>query len=709
MSRIHRLLSACFAFTFLFASAAHAQTVTSLYSFSNTTDGYEPTAPLILASDGNFYGTTDDGGTGSNAQDNEGTIFRITPAGVFTTVYRFCNLSGCADGEIPIPGLIEAADGNLYGTTFDGGAHQDGAVFKINPATGAFSVVYSFCSKTSCADGQNPEAGLVQGSDGNFYGTTVIGGTNNLGTVFKLTPAGTLTTLYNFCSLANCSDGDYPVSGLVQASDGNFYGATGLYSSQGNGTVYKITSSGSLTTLHNFCATSGCSDGQFSSSTLIQAGDGNLYGTTQDGGTNGSGTAFQITTSGTLTSLYSFCSTSGCPDGRAPQSGLLQATDGNLYGTTARGGTSNIQADSGTFFQLSTTGNFNSIYSFCSVGGCTDGETPNGPPVQGVNGNFYGTTQQGGANSDGNVFELAPATTLPAPVHLSLNASSISLGASATLSWKVPYAYSDTAHLCNAFVQNGLTGAGNWTGTQSGSYSTPANAYTGSATVTPTVAGTYTYALTCGGTESGFATLTVTSNKSATTTSIAANPASPSIGQSVTLSVTVTAASGTPTGTVTFYYGSDALHTSALSGGKASFTASTNGLPAATYLITAKYSGDTKYNASSGSTSVKLEVAPTTTTFTATPTSVTPPASVTLTATVKRSASGSSGVPTGSVTFYANGSDALATVKLSSSGVATITASSKGYPAGTYAITAKYLGDSSDANSTSSAVNVTVK
>jgi uncharacterized repeat protein (TIGR03803 family) len=709
MQFTHRTLSACFVLTLLFAIAAHAQTESTLYNFMNTTDGTEPGAPLILASDGNFYGTTFYGGTGgTDGTSNEGTVFRITPSGVLTTLYRFCSVGSCTDGVEPDAGLIEAADGNLYGTTFGGGAYGGGTVFKITSSTGAFSTVYNFCKLASCADGQYLDDAIIQGSDGNFYGTTVQGGANKLGVVFKLTPAGALTVLYNFCSLANCTDGDQPTAGLVQGSDGNFYGATGLFSSKGAGTVYQITPSGSLTTLHNFCSSANCSDGQFASSNLVQAADGNFYGTTQDGGANGYGVAFRTSSTGQFSVVHDFCAVTNCPDGRNAI-GLLQATDGNLYGTGELGGTGG-ENGSGTIFELSTSGSFTSLYSFCNAPGCSDGADPVATLIQGADGNLYGTTEgifDGPTN--GNVFKLVPASTLSAPVQLSLTSTSIQLGSSATLAWKVPYAISTTAHLCNAFVQKGLTGAGKWTGTQSGTYSSSTNLYTGSATIAPTAAGTYTYALTCGGVESGFATLTVTSNKSASTTALTATPSSPTIGQSVTLNAQITGSGATPTGSVTFSYGSDVLHTSTINSGAATFIASTNGLPVGTYPITAKYSGDSNYNASSGTDSVILAAAPTTTTLTATPTSVTPPADVTLTATVKRSASGATGTPTGSVTFYADSTVALATVKLNSSGTATITASSNGYAANTYPISAKYLGDASDSTSTSTAVNVTVK
>jgi uncharacterized repeat protein (TIGR03803 family) len=386
---------------------------------------------------------------------------------------------------------------------------------------------------------------------------------------------------------------------------------------------------------------------------------------------------------------------------------LIAATDGNFYGTTVNGGANNSE---GQAFKITPGGTISTIYSFCSqTSECSDGSWPYAGLLQGSDGNLYGTTNYGGAvHYGGTAFEIAVTPALAAPVQVSVTPSTVAPGASVNFSWTVLNAFSTTMQLCNAFVTNGGTTTA--LGPQIGSYNSTTHVYSGSAKLSAPAAGTYLYALTCGGQETGIATLTVTApSKSASTTALSVGPNPPSVGQSATLTATVTAASGTPTGTVTFSYGSDTLHTATLSGGVATFTASTNGLPPATYPITAKYSGDTNYAASSGTDSVKLRPAPTATSLTVSPNSVTPPADVTLTATVTRSASGASGVPTGSVTFYADGGDALATVKLSPSGVATVTASSKVYAAGTYPITAKYLGDSSDSASTSSAVNVTLK
>ena len=201
-----------------------------------------------------------------------------------------------------------------------------------------------------CTDGENPFAALVQGIDGNLYGTTLGGGsTKGFGTVFKITPSGKLATLHSFCTQSGCPDGQFPQTGLVQASNRNWYGTTIAGGAYGDGTIFEITPTGKLTTLYNVCSQSGCPDGNYLYASLIQATDGNLYGIMDVGGANGSGTIFKITSSGTLTTLYNFCSQSSCPDGQYPSGGLVQDTDGNLYGTTADGGTNGY----GTVFSLS--------------------------------------------------------------------------------------------------------------------------------------------------------------------------------------------------------------------------------------------------------------------------------------------------------------------------------------------------------------------
>jgi len=324
-------------------------------------------------------------------------------AQIFTTLLTF------GDGTNPYAGLVQGSDGNFYGTTESGGVNgSSGTVFKMTPG-GTLTTLYQFCSQGGnyCTDGANPYAGLVQGSDGNFYGTTVAGGTgcDGDGTVFKITPSGALTTIYSFCR-AN-GNGYRPYSGLVQGSDGNFYGTT-FYGS----TVFKITPDGIVTRLYTFCSQQNCTDGDFASAGLVQGSDGNFYGTTTQGGDYGVGTAFKITPSGALTTLQSFNGTYGA----APYAGLVQGTDGNFYGTTSSGG---ANGNYGTVFIITPNGALTTLYSFCSQAGCTDGQNPYAAGlVQGTDGNFYGTTENGGitacnqGSGCGTIFKITPSGAL---------------------------------------------------------------------------------------------------------------------------------------------------------------------------------------------------------------------------------------------------------------------------------------------------------
>jgi uncharacterized repeat protein (TIGR03803 family) len=270
----------------------------TLYSFcsqANCADGSTPTA-LILGPNGNFYGTTSLGGANcfTDAQGYGcGTVFEITPEGKLTTLYSFCVQTACADGAEP-SALVLGANGNFYGTTPGGGhcvvAGGCGVVFEITPA-GKLTTIHTFCSLAHCADGWLPMAGLVQATNGKLYGTTsnsIDLQQYNGGTVFEITPAGKLTTLYNFCSQTNCTDGETPWAALVQGSDGNLYGTTtsggtDCENTQGCGTIFEITPAGKLTTLYSFCAQPGCTDGSYPFGSLVQGTNGIFYGATGDG------------------------------------------------------------------------------------------------------------------------------------------------------------------------------------------------------------------------------------------------------------------------------------------------------------------------------------------------------------------------------------------------------------------------------------------
>jgi uncharacterized repeat protein (TIGR03803 family) len=316
---------------------------------ANCTDGVNPNGNLILGVDGNVYGTTSRGGNSISCVYGCGTFFRITPAGKLTTLYNFCATdTSCIDGASPNV-LIQASDGNFYGTTDSGGFDQRlfcatgvafapgcGTVFKITPS-GKLTTLYRFCSLPNCADGQFPLGGVIEAADGNFYGLTTYGGnesceyTGGCGTVFKMSPRGDLTTLYTFCSQANCTDGALPAGALVRASETTFYGTTTTGGANSGGTIFKITRTGEFTSLHSFDYVG---DGAGPLAGLTLASDGHFYGTTCCGGGNSAyGTIFRVTAGGTLTTLYSLNSGDGEGSG-----GLLQATSGIFYSTTEYGG-----------------------------------------------------------------------------------------------------------------------------------------------------------------------------------------------------------------------------------------------------------------------------------------------------------------------------------------------------------------------------------
>jgi uncharacterized repeat protein (TIGR03803 family) len=371
----------------LFAAiGASAQTFTTLVNFYGANGSY-PLGYLVQGTDGNFYGVTNGGGAA-----NYGTVFRLTPAGQLTTIYSFCTQPNCADGTYPEAGLLLMPDGIFYGTTAYGGdptcvaPYGCGTIFKITQQ-GVLTTVHTFES----TDGAVPWAGLVE-AGGIFYGTTSAGGevpcnsfTRGCGTVFKMTTGGVLTTLHTF----DYDDGAYSVATLVEATNGDFYGTTnrggnsGCFGLLSCGTVFKITPSGSLTTLSRF-GTGGAPDAP-----MVQATDGNLYGTTFDG------SIFKLSPAGKISVAYQF---SGGSEGGVIPAGIIQATDGNLYGSTVFGGSNNY----GSLYQFALSGSLADLHDFDSA----DGYGPQ-PLLQSTNGNFYGAAGYGGASDYGTLFRLS--------------------------------------------------------------------------------------------------------------------------------------------------------------------------------------------------------------------------------------------------------------------------------------------------------------
>ncbi|MGA9508122.1 MAG: choice-of-anchor tandem repeat GloVer-containing protein [Candidatus Sulfotelmatobacter sp.] len=364
------------------AVALSAQTFQTLHRFKYT-DGEYPWTPLVQASDGNLYGTVSTGGnpscTPGGYSTGCGTVFQITPGGKLTTIFSFDETNGSA----PYAGLVQTANGDFYGATQEGGTGNGGGacsqgcgtVFTIT-ASGTLTTLYNF----NYTDGAGPTGALILGTDGNYYGTTSGGGAADAGTFFVITPSGTLTTLYTFTGR---DDGANPYGSLIQTLDGNFYGTAWEGGANGFGTVFTITANGTLTTLHAFDN----SDGSYPYAGLVEGNGGDFYGVTEEGGTNSYGTVFKISPRGKLTTLYSF---SGGVDGDTPISTLIQATDGNFYGTASYAGLYNL----GTVFQITKGGTLTTVHSF----GTTEGWIPYGPLVQATNGGFYGTTFSGGGS-----------------------------------------------------------------------------------------------------------------------------------------------------------------------------------------------------------------------------------------------------------------------------------------------------------------------
>ena len=354
----------------------------------------QPSAALVKGDDGNLYGTTYGGYSGYS---DRGTVFKISSDGsTFSTLHSFAG----SDGANPYAALVKGDDGNLYGTTPYGGAYGSGTVFKISPDGSTFSTLRSFNFADS--DGIYPSSALAKGDDGNFYGTTYSGGPGgaySVGTVFKISPDGsTFSTLHAF----DYSDGANPNASLVKGDDGNFYGTTTYGGARETGTVFKISPDGSsFSTLHTFDFTNGYYNGAYLNSSLVKGDDGNFYGTTVTDDPYGAGTVFKISPDGsTFSTLHGFAG----DDGAAPYAALIQACDGNFYGTTQQGGA----YYSGTVFKISPDGSsFSTLHNF----DYSDGAYPNASLVNGDDGNFYSTTHSGGAGV-GVVFRLT-APILP--------------------------------------------------------------------------------------------------------------------------------------------------------------------------------------------------------------------------------------------------------------------------------------------------------
>jgi uncharacterized repeat protein (TIGR03803 family) len=385
----------------LFASAsiAYAGGYTIVHNFSgHNGDGAMPEAALIRDGAGYLYGTTSSGGYYPTGQ---GIVFRIAPDGTETVLHRFCSLNNCTDGSDPDGAMVRDGAGNLYGTTYSGGANDSaGTVFRL-ASDGTYTVLHNFCSTSACSDGYAPVGDLIRDRSGNLDGTTYIGGAYNGGVVFKLAPDGTETVLHSFCSRTNCADGNELYGGVIRDGAGNLYGTTYIGGADNAGVVFKLAPDGTETVLHNFCSLANCADGGYPQDSMILDGStGDLYGTTEFGGSGGlncdarssCGVVFEISPNGAETVLHSFDD----EDGGNPLGSLFKDRSGYIYGTTFSGGKNN----NGVVFKLSPDGTETVLHYF---GGVSDGKWPRGGVIN-DNGNLYGTTLSGGGG--GIVFRV---------------------------------------------------------------------------------------------------------------------------------------------------------------------------------------------------------------------------------------------------------------------------------------------------------------
>jgi uncharacterized repeat protein (TIGR03803 family) len=393
MKNFNSWTKACCLFLLSTAITLPAQTFNRLHSFDGI-DGSNSQAALVQATDGNLYGSAPYGGANS-----DGTIFKISTSGAFTLLHSFDGTDGANPWNVP----VQAPDGNFYGTTYYGGEGPlceggCGSVYKSTSA-GTVNTLHSF----NGTDGTSPQAGLVLGSGGDLYGATLYSGPSGYGTVFSIDTSGDFSTLHSFTDRV---DGGGPYPAMIQATDGNFYGVTYTGGAHREGTVFQMTPTGTVTTIYAFCRDQNvCVDGAEPVGGLVEGNDGNLYGTTAHGANQicGCGTIFRITLSGTLTTLHTF---SGA-DGKEPGTRLLLASDGNFYGVTGFGGSNNCRLGCGTIFSITSTGTFTQLYDFCTTGGCASGSNPTAGLIQDTNGTFYGTTAEGGAHQDGVVYSFS--------------------------------------------------------------------------------------------------------------------------------------------------------------------------------------------------------------------------------------------------------------------------------------------------------------
>lgn len=425
------LYAAAFAAAVVLVAPAAAATFTDVYSFcSQAGCPNYPEAALVADSSGVLFGTTALGGSAG-----WGTIFELVPKNggyKFKVLHDFCQRANCTDGQDPQSGLVIDTAGNLYGTTKFGGAQNGGTVFELmRGRRDKLRILHSFCAQgAACADGSEPmydgltyqgaQSGAPYDGKSPLYGTTIYGGENNSGfsgLVYRIEPRRTgrkwkESVVWQFCSQANCADGSEPHNGLVMDASGNLYGVTfGGGNANNDGVVFELSPAGrgwNETVLYDFCSGAGCADGTNPQSPLLPTATG-FVGSASGGGKAGAGTLFSLVPNGVNSKysvLYTFCPQAGCADGNGPMGRLAEDASGNLFGTTIAGGDPN--SSRGVIFELPAQGTFGVLHTFCPAGNCSDGAFPVGGVTLNSSGKVLGTVSEGGAGSQGAIFQLTP-------------------------------------------------------------------------------------------------------------------------------------------------------------------------------------------------------------------------------------------------------------------------------------------------------------
>ncbi|WP_353061957.1 Ig-like domain repeat protein [Tunturibacter psychrotolerans] len=649
-------------------SSGVSPAVLHTFNVPTSLDGQGPDGPVMFASDGKLYSTTTAGG-----KNGCGTIFSFDPATqVYVTLY---SLDCDKDGTVPVSGLIQAADGYLYGTTIGFGPAATevpgGGIFRYNISTGVFTSLYRF------QHGGTPYGDMIDDGHGTLYGTTFSDGVYKDGSVWSWNyTKNTFKTLYSFTGE---QDGAGVTGGLVLASDGRLYGTAAYGGTFGWGTAFVLNIDGTgFKAFYNFTNFYSALDGSSPSADLVEAQDGNLYGTSCCGGELSlQGAFFRITPNGaesTLTplaalgqSVYPYVFVEG---GDVDLGRPLIAGDGYIYLTPSYGGSN----PGGTALQMDTFGNANRIYSFENP--YDDFAISPYGVMEGQDGNLYGATYSSGFAS-GILYELN--TGLPPAITLAASTSSAYVGVPLSLAWSVNNAFSNNAAVCLVRSTDGTFGGNGAAGLRP---------IVGNESVTPVGSGSVTYSFTCGGVES--ATTTVQVNKVATVTTIESAPTTIQQGQTAKISVAVAAHVGTnlPVGSVSLIVGSQTLSTATLSNGKATFSLPTTTIAPGVYQVHVTYGGSTAFvNSVSANAKLDIKVVPAIT-FRASPTTTTQGLDSTFSVLLGKTGAPS---PTGTVTFssptYKFGSTSV------SSGMASFVANFGKISAGTYVVTAAYSGD----------------